>query len=79
MNIFYIQTLVNLPTPSLAFQRQVMMKLKVMDALHKTDLHSKITESAEGTLDSNSRKAAPSLLPGPRTAGFCVNVSTRKL
>lgn len=43
MNIFYIQTLVNLPTPSLAFQRQVMMKLKVMDALHKTDLHSKIT------------------------------------
>lgn len=70
INISYIQALVNLPTSSLAFQRQVMMKLKVMDTLHKTDLHSKVTESAEGTLDSNSQKAAPVFSQGRGQQGL---------
>lgn len=71
INIFYIQTPVNLLTPSLAFQRQVMMKLQVMDTLHKTDLHSKIARlSRRNTGLKQSENSPLSFLPGPRTTGF---------
>lgn len=48
-----------------------MMKLQVMDTLHKTDLHSKIARlSRRNTGLKQSENSPLSFLPGPRTAGF---------
>lgn len=71
INIFYIQTLANLPTPSVALKRQVMMKSKAMDTLCKTDLHSGITRlSRRNNGFKQSENCLFCFLPGPRTAEF---------
>lgn len=68
INIFYTQTLANLPTASLVLPRQAMIKSEAIATFSKSDLHSGITRlSRRNTGLQQSEHNLFSVLPGPRT------------